>query len=345
MKKPIFPSISILTITYNPNLYVFKRMLDSIQTQLYPKNKIEHIIVDGGSNKELVDIARLYGCTIIVRKDLKDQSEERRSYAVQKAKNDIVFWLESDNILQEKSTLSELVQPFIEDKNIISTYTLHYGINTRASLLDRYCALFGTSDPVAMYLSKADREPWYIQNYYKGKIISRLKGYDIVEFSENNLPTVGDNGFLTRRTVLQKAHIGPKDYVHIDIYMDLLKLGYNRFGIVHTTAIEHDIGNSLLRLVQRRVLYAQRFTISQEYLKTRRYFIFSIYSLRDCLNLLKYIFYTVTCIQPLITSFRGFIRVRDIAWFYHPIVCWVFMLYYMRYTFRSIFKLKNIHKV
>ena len=341
MKKSELPSISILTITYNPDIRVFKRMLESIRVQTFPKYKIEHIIVDGGSRKELVELGRSYGCTIIVRKDLRDQSEERRSYAVRKAKNDIVLWLESDNILQEQTALSKLVQPFIDDPKIISTFTLHYGLNNRASLLDRYCALFGTSDPVVFYLGKTDREPWYKEKYTKGKIIKRLPAYDVVEFNRDNLPTVGDNGFLTRREVLLQAHIGPKDYVHIDVYVDLLKLGYYRFGVVRNTSIEHNIGNSLLRLVQRRVFYAQRFTISDTYLQKRRYFIFSINSLPDRLSLMKYVLFTVTWVEPMMLSIRGFIRVNNVAWFYHPIVCWLFLIYYMRYTFRAIFKLKN----
>jgi len=341
----IYPSVSILTITYNPDVSVFRRSLESIRKQKYPKAKIEHIVVDGGSKSDIISLAKEYGCIVIVRKDLRDQSEARRSYAVRKAKNEIVFWLESDNILQDENTLKELVQPFHDDPKILSTFTLHYGLNPHASILDRYCALFGASDPVVMYLQKADREPWYRDQSNKGKIVKHTDSYDIVEFTQDNLPTVGDNGFLTRRDILLKANISPQEYVHIDIYVDLLKFGYNRFGVVRSTAIEHEIGKSLIRLVQRRVLYAQRFTLSDAYIQKRRYFIFSLHSWRDRLHLLKFIFSTVTFIEPLIVSIRGFIIIRDIAWFYHPIVCLLFLVYYMRYTFQSGDNLKRITSI
>ena len=55
MKNNFFlPSISILTITYNPNPKVFRKVLDSIKNQDYPKHLIEHIVVDGGSKKNKI---------------------------------------------------------------------------------------------------------------------------------------------------------------------------------------------------------------------------------------------------------------------------------------------------
>lgn len=335
----LLPSISILTITYSPNPKVFRKVLESIKNQDYPKSLIEHIIVDGGSEKSKINFIKKYGCKLIVKKELRDQSEARRSFAVRKAKNDIVLWLESDNTLPNKNSLRQLIQPFIDDKKIISTFTLHYGINKSMRLLDRYCAFFGVSDPVVLYLKKADRETWLTNKYLKGKIIKREKNYDVVEFNKNNLPTVGDNGFLTRRKILLKANISPEAYVHIDIYVDLLKLGFKRFAVVKTTSIEHDIGNGIFNLVRRRVLYAKRYSLSK-YLDHRRYTVFDFNSQKDIVNLLKYIFYTFTFIQPLFLSIRGFLKVKDVAWFLHPFMCWLFLIYYLRFTSYSVLKLK-----
>ncbi|MFH0749612.1 MAG: glycosyltransferase family 2 protein [Candidatus Gottesmanbacteria bacterium] len=337
MKRKIYPTISILTITYNPNPAVFTRSLESIKKQHYPKNKLEHIIVDGGSRELTILLAKRYGCTVIIRKDLRDQSEARRSYAVKKAKNEIILWLESDNILEDTNSLSELVQPFIDDPKIISSFPLHYGYNKHGSILDRYSALFGGCDPVVLYLKKTDREPWYSQKYSKGKLIRKKKAYEVIQFDESTLPTVGDNGFLTRRSVLLQAHIRPEQYVHIDIYIDLLKLGYNRFAVVHSTSIEHIIGNSLIQLLQKRMVYAKRFSLSPHF-KNRRYFVYNSNSIKDKARLLLFVFYSFTFIQPVWLSIRGYMMIRDLSWFLHPIASFLFMLYYMRTTLLSINK-------
>jgi len=331
MKNSALPSVSILTITYNPNAAVFTRSLESIKNQDYPKEKIEHIVVDGGSRKESISLMKSYGCKVIVKKELKLDSEARRSYAVRSAKNDIVLWLESDNIFEDTNSLRALVQPFMDDPKIISTFPLHYGYNKNASILDRYSALFGGCDPVVLYLNKTDREPWYSIRYTKGKHLRKEKTYDVFEFNEQNLPTVGDNGFMTRRSILMQADIRPKQYVHIDVYVDLLKLGYNRFAAVHSTSIEHIIGNNLLTLLERRMTYAKRFSLSPK-IQNRRYFVYNKNEMKDRIRLLLYTIYSGTLIQPLFLSIRGYIVIKDIAWFLHPIACFLFMLYYMRAT-------------
>ena len=329
MKKNVTPTISILTITYNPNPSVLTRSLESIKMQKYPNDKIEHIVVDGGSKPELIHLMKSYGCRVIVRKDLKLNGEARRSYAVTSAKNDIIFWLESDNILEDENALRELVQPFIDDPKIISAFPLHYGHNRQGSMLDRYSALFGGCDPVVLYLNKTDREPWYATRYTKGTFIRKEKAYDVVEFNEKNLPTVGDNGFLTKRNVLLQADIRPEQYVHIDVYVDLLKLGYNRFAAVHSTSIEHIIGNNILTLLSRRMIYAKRFSLSPD-ITNRRYFVYNKNELIDRVRLFFYVLFSATFLQPLLLSIRGFMVIRDVAWFLHPIACFLFMLYYMR---------------
>ncbi len=136
-----------------------------------------------------------------------------------------------------------------------------------------------------------------------------------------------------------KANISPEAYVHIDIYVDLLKLGYKRFAVVKTTSIEHDIGNGIFDLVRRRVLYVKRYSLSK-YLDHRRYAVFDFNSSKDIVNLLKYIFHTVTFVQPLFLSIKGFLKVRDVAWFLHPFMCWLFLIYYLRFTSFAVLKLK-----
>src|SRR3989344_1706998 len=129
MNKSHYPSISILSLTLNPNPSLFKKSLDSIKNQDYPQNKIEHIVIDGGSREEFLKLAKKYNCKIIVKKDYRENSEARRSFGVTVAINDIILWLETDNILPEKNSLFELIRPLVQEASVISTFTLHYNYN------------------------------------------------------------------------------------------------------------------------------------------------------------------------------------------------------------------------
>lgn len=63
-----------------------------------------------------------------------------------------------------------------------------------------------------------------------------------------------------------------------------------------------------------------------ENLKKRRYAVFM--SSQDKLGLLKFVLYSITVVKPLYDSFRGFMKVKDFAWFIHPLVCLAFLFTY-----------------
>lgn len=335
--KQKLPTISILTLTLNPNLNIFKKSFESIKNQAYPQNKIEHLIIDGGSRKDTINLAKKYGCRALIKKDYRENSEARRSFGVIAAKNDIILWLEADNILPDKNCLNELVNPFQADAKIISTFTLHFTYNRSMSLLDRYCALFGVSDPVVIYMNKAEKEPWFNANYTKGKVIKNTKNYDVVKFDKNTLPTVGDNGSAIRRDILLKAKITPDFYFHTDVFVDLINLGYNKFAVIKSTSIENYIGDSLLNLVKRRSFYLQR-DAAPKSLKNRRYAIVNPSSSQDILRLSQFIIFSLSFVQPFYLSLKGFSKKKDFAWFLHPLVCLFFLIFYTKAYLSIIIK-------
>lgn len=328
MNKSYYPSISILSLSLNPDSSLFKKSLESIKKQNYPQEKIEHIVLDGGSRKDTISLAKNYGCRIIVKKDYRENSEGRRSFGVTTSKNDIVLWLEPDNILPKRDTLFELILPLLKEPSVISSFTLHYNYNPTMNIVDRYCSLFGVSDPVVIYMNSGEKDPWYNNEYKKGKVIKMTKKYDVVEFDKNTLPTVGDNGSATWRKILLKAKVTPEFYFHTDVFVDLLKLGYNRFAVVKSATIENYVGNSIFTLAKRRSFYMKRDSAPQR-IRNRRYAIVNLRSASDIIRLIRFIFFTLTLIQPFLLSLKGYRKIKDFAWFIHPIACYLFLIYYL----------------
>src|SRR5690348_14816263 len=105
MAKNKFPSISILTLSYNPQLALFESFLNFIKQQDYPKNKIEHLIIDGGSTNGSLELAANFRTKIWTNKNWKNKISHRQSLALREAKNDIVIWLPTDNLLKDKEAL------------------------------------------------------------------------------------------------------------------------------------------------------------------------------------------------------------------------------------------------
>lgn len=319
------PSISIVTPTWNSPLPLFERVLKALQEQEYPKNLLEHIVMDAGSTNGTAELAKKYGCNVTVRSDLKVQEQIRESLGIKKAKNDLILMLQSDNIPTSKNWLKEMVQPFIDNKKVFCAFSAYNGYEKNMSATTRYGAFFGAADPVLYYLGKSDKIPILKKKYDKGKIISETLGYWIVEFNKDTLPTLGDNGQMFLKTAIDKVNKDPKNYVHPDAFAQMLELGYNTCGVLKNSVI-HVITPSIFTYARRRVQVKQTFYDSRR--GKRKYLVFSWRSGKDILNLIKFTILSLTFIFPLYESIKGYIKIRDKAWFLHPIICFLIIASY-----------------
>lgn len=335
--KKMLPTISIVSVNLNSDIATFRKSLLSIKMQDYPQKNVEHIIFDGGSTNGSVELARRFKCNVFIRKDLMDRAEERQYLALKKAKNDIILILEPDNILPNRQWLKQMVEPFYANKDIFCTFNAYNCVDSTMPLLTKYCALFGVSDPVLHYLQKSEKLTWYEKKYSKGTVLRRNKYFTITSFDVLSLPTLGDNGCLIKKSVFLKTKMTQKDFVHLDFFQEMLSQGYNKFGVVHNCVI-HVTGASIKKMIIKRLLYRKIY--SDDRIGKRKYLVYDQSQLKDVVNILKFCLFTITLIEPLTKSIRGFLSRRDPAWFLHPIICWVFLLGYFQFSLHKVFNKK-----
>ncbi|MBE0427874.1 MAG: glycosyltransferase [Nitrospirae bacterium] len=91
----IYPNITIVTPSYNQGQFIEETIL-SVKNQEYPY--IEHIIIDGGSIDETLDVLKKYEQLIWVSEPDKGQSDAINK-GFQKAKGDWLCWVNSDDLL------------------------------------------------------------------------------------------------------------------------------------------------------------------------------------------------------------------------------------------------------
>lgn len=318
------PNITVLIVTLN-NERSLERCLSAIRAQKYPKEQIEYLNVDGGSTDSTVAILEKYGFRS-VRSPIPRNAEAQRGVGLALAKNNLIVSLDADNYLIDTYWFRKMVLPFMDDPKVVHAGTLHYHYKKHDALFNRYNALFGAIDPIVFYVGIPDRVPQYQSHWEGGRVINHKQAYTTVEFNEYTLPTVGCNGVVYRKDLLMKhARSSPEEFLHIDVFADLVKGGYNRFAVVNTD-VHHDTAISLSFLMKKRIAF-----LSSYYLKAgmkRRYLIYDPGNLKDRVRLVLYILYTLTFIKPLLDGVRGFLYIPDPAWFLHPIVCWVYLLAY-----------------
>lgn len=332
MKKiKTWPKISIVIPTYN-NERTLTNCLKSIQKQDYPKEKIEYLNIDGGSTDASKKIFKKFGFKIVDASDKKG-AESQRAVGIAKAKYNLIVSIDADNYLPNKKWLKQMIQPFVEDPKVVHANTLHYAYRKKDSLYNRYSALFGGSDAVVYYIGILDRLSFIRKKWTEGKIIKETRNFYLVEFSKDNLPTVGCNGVVYRRDLLLKfARSSPEEFLHIDVFVDLIEKNYNRFAIVKNSVI-HDTAATLWSLLAKRVKFLSAYYLGKE----RRYLIYNPKKKQDNLKLFLFIFYTITFVKPLFDSLQGYLIIPDRAWFIHPLICWIYLYAYAKATITRFF--------
>jgi len=313
------PSISVVIPTYNSEKFL-PLCLQSINEQDYPKDKLEIIVVDGGSTDRTINIAREFEVAKILHNPLRT-GEAAKALGVKVAKNEIIAFIDSDNVLDRKDWFKRMVEPF-EDEEIVGAEPLYYSYRKEDGYITRYCALIGMNDPLCLFLGNYDRYSYLTGKWTELNVKQEDKGnYLKIELDEKTIPTIGANGFLIRREALNKCSI--KHYLFdIDVVFELTKHGYNKFakvkiGIIHI--FSYNI-STFVRKQKRRF----RDYIYYKELGFRKY----PWHLISRNRLLKFIFYTIFTLPLLIQTMKGCMKVCDSAWLFHILACWITLLVY-----------------
>ncbi len=320
------PSVSIITCSYNTPFPLWEKCLKAIASQKYPKKLIQHIIMDAGSTNGSIDLAKSYGCTVIVRKDLLHLSQKRMSIGIQKSKGEIILFLEPDNIMTSTDWLARMVEPF-KDRDIVGSYSMHNAYSSGMSALSTYFALIGANDPILLYLGKSEKNLIYKKSYSLGNTLYEKENYLSVKFTPQTLPTLGDNGHMVRKKVIDLVNTNPNRFVHVDAFYQMAVKHYDTYGVVKNTIIHDNCpDNNIYKALAKRVEYKEMFT--DRSLMRRLYLVFNRHSLADIMRLVIYMVFSVTVVPMLLFSVVGFLRHPHISWFFHPFVCfWEVIVY------------------
>jgi glycosyltransferase involved in cell wall biosynthesis len=91
------PLVSIITPSLNQGRFI-RKTIESVLSQDYPR--LEHLVMDGGSTDETLDILRSYGDRITWRSGPDGGQAAAVNSGVRLAKGEILGWLNSDDTYQ-----------------------------------------------------------------------------------------------------------------------------------------------------------------------------------------------------------------------------------------------------
>lgn len=303
-------SISVVMPTFN-SIRTIEVCLKSIREQDY-NGKVEIVAADGGSTDGTKEILKKYNCQIV--KERTGNPEKAKAIGLKEAKGELVLLLASDNVLPDRLWLKTMVDSLLEEPEAVAAYPWRYAYRKTDTSLNRYFALMGMNDPIAWFMGKADRQSYLGNENQKTKL---------VQFTPENMPTLGDNGMLVWRKKLLKAQVDIQHFSHIDVFYDLVVSGMNKFVVVDKEII-HDTGDSLVKFLSKRFRYMKELYLEQRKIRRYRW----VRGFGDIIKLGLFIIYSLSIIGPLVTAAGGWRKKPDWAWFWHPVISAAMVIIY-----------------
>ena len=219
-------------------------------------------------------------------------SESAKAIGIKKAKGDVIGILASDNELLEKGTLDRAY--WLCRHGTEAVYPGWYHISPNDNILNRYFSLMGGNDVLSFYMGKNDR--W---NFLSG-----------IKWSKPGT-SIGDNGFFIKKELIEKTDLN--NYYHVDNALEATKNG--KLAGPFNYSIWHKTGGNIFSFFKKRYRYG----LQHAFNPNRRWHLVER-TPRDIWKLFLFVFFSLTLVQPLCLSVRGYLKLRDKAWFMHPVV-------------------------
>lgn len=175
-----YPLISIIIVTRNSEKNLAKT-LESIKKQTYPKNKLEVLIIDGGSTDKTRSIAKKFGYKLIDNPKIGFVPGKHLGYLV--AKGEFLMYLDSDEELENPDSLKMKVLAFQSDKRIKAVTGNGYKNPKNFPWISHYLNEFG--DPFSFFVYRSTMNQNFFLNQMAEKYpkVSENKNFVVFDFS------------------------------------------------------------------------------------------------------------------------------------------------------------------
>lgn len=247
------PLVTVIIPTFNSEKTI-GMVLESVKNQTFDQQKIEIVVVDGGSVDKTRGIANQYHCTIL--ENPQKLPEYAKHIGITYARSQYAVFLDSDEVLLNKDSflakVNYMEQIFVKSKNIITS-----GLKNpfKNGIINNYINSFG--DPFSFFVYNIDGSDYkksLIKNNYKA-----LETSNVTEFflSPKNIIPICDSGghffdlrFLKKHFDTHKTNIIPQIFTSMVSKTGCFAICENDFTAHYTTT--HTI--EYLKKIRTRVL-------------------------------------------------------------------------------------------
>ncbi len=338
--------VSIVIATFNSEK-VLPLTLEAIKKQNFARERLEILIVDGGSTDQTLSIAKEYNC--IVLQNPKTEPINAKIIGIRNARGKYLISIDHDEVMESPNSIQSkvnLIEKHPECKVILCS---GYKRPDHYPLLNQYISEFG--DPYSLFMYHFSKDCHFMEKVLK-------QHYVIAEENEEHIIVEFQKGFQ-KQPIMEVCCAGTlinrEYFIHFDnifehsgdfvhLFYLMLEDGCNKIGYIKGDPLVHYSVDSLkayLPKLKWRVcnnvhfddMGACGFRGRQKYqskMKYKKYF---------------FILYCIFILPPLFHSAYLAISRKNAAYLLHTFLCWYVLLQialqYMIKIFRINPKLKS----
>jgi len=323
-KRKMFPSVSFIIPTLNAGK-LLRGCLDSIKSQEYPQNKVEIMVVDGGSTDDTLELAKQFNCRIV--HNPRKLCGPGVALGILEARNDLNIFFAADNRLAGTNWLKLMIKPFTDSQGVVGA-SGPFVVDRNDISLNRYFS-WVESSPFHYFLCVNEASRKLYEHTYD--IMEETPEYKILRMTVEKFPILGlANGFVLGRAILKdKGSNGglllnvvekalSEDLDDILPVVKMIERGY-KIAYVSEGGVYHYHLENYQQFLQKyrwkirnNILGGLAYTNLRSYLSRQR-------KLKERL----WILYSFSIIWPLLDAAHQLKRDRDIAWLHHPVICFL----------------------
>jgi glycosyltransferase involved in cell wall biosynthesis len=287
-------------------------LLQSIRDQRVDQSLLELIVVDDDSTDGTRDVAARFGARVV--RNGEHQADRGKAIGIRAASHDLLLLIDDDNRFAHPNALGALAAAYDECPDAVGAQVAWTSYDRCDPAANRYCSLFGIGDPMAFYLGRRDHLMRSERSWTRpGTVLRETPEYWLVRLTPRLFPTIGSNGFLVSRQLVEKTRWWPY-YFHVDSNYQLALQGQADYVILKD-AIIHDYCRSTAHLLGK---LRRNLELYLKLLPERTYRWET-----SIPRLAAKTLWMVLVLGPLARACIEFVKTRDAAVFLHPYLCFV----------------------
>ena len=240
------PVVSLMIATFN-SYKILQKTLAAIEGQTYPKEKLEIIIVDGGSTDQTLELAKAYGC--VIYNNPKTEPVNAKLIGFNKAKGKYLITIDHDEVIENPDSILNKVNAAEKHPECKAVLCSGYKRPKDYPGLNQYISEFG--DPFSLFIYNFSKDYQFLhkvlRKYYT--VTEETQNYIIVSFANMKKAPIFELCCLG--TMINKEYF--KDFPHVQedgaalvhLFYEMLEKGDKSIILMKNDPLTHYSVDSL----------------------------------------------------------------------------------------------------